>query len=58
MLPREIKRIIFDYYYSHKMFVLKKKLFRELQFNDFFRQIRCFYEVYHHITLSVLPVEE
>ena len=38
-LPRAIKELILEYYWSHKMYLLKKKLHRDLVVNDFVKFI-------------------
>ena len=62
MLPKDIRDIILDYYYSHKMYLIKNKVLREMRFHDFFTQIHSFYEMFHHISISyschTLPPEE
>lgn len=50
--PKEIESLIIDYYYSHKIFAAKRRIQREMQFHQFFRQVRSYYELYHHITVS------
>ena len=38
-LPRAIKELILEYYWSHKTYLLKKKLHRDLVVNDFVKFI-------------------
>ena len=52
-LPRDIKNIILDYYYSYKMYIAKQNLLRELRFSSFFHQVVGFYELFHTITLNI-----
>ena len=58
MLPEDIRNLILDYAYSHKMYLLKSKLLRELKFHDFFFQIRSFYDMYNHISISYTCIIE
>ena len=52
-LPRDIKNIILDYYYSYKMYIAKQNLLRELRFSSFFHQVVGFYELFNTITLNI-----
>ena len=37
MLPTDIRDLILDYWWGHKMYVLKKELLRELSINRYFK---------------------
>ena len=58
MLPTDIRDLILDYWWGHKMYVLKKELLRELSKSRFFNQVFSFYEIYHHIQISFHSEEE
>ena len=58
MLPTDIRDLILDYWWGHKMYVLKKQLLRELSKSRFFNQVFSFYELYHHIQIRLYPDEE
>ena len=51
-LPKALIELVLDYYYSYKQFQLHRKLLRELSVHFFFREVRAFYEVFNHITVS------
>ena len=53
MLPPELKDIILDYYWSHRMYLIRKKVMRELRMSRYFVQVMSFYELYHHINVSI-----
>lgn len=52
-LPKDIKNLILDYYYSYKMYQAKQNVLCELRFSSFFHQVVGFYELYHTITLNI-----
>ena len=52
-LPKDIKNLIMEYYYSYKMYKAKQKVLCELRFSSFFHQVVGFYELYHTITLNI-----
>ena len=52
-LPKDIKNLILDYYYSYKVYKAKQNVLRELRFTTFFHQVVGFYELYHTITLNI-----
>ena len=52
VLPDVIRSLILDYFYSHRVYILKGDLLRELVCHHFFREVRGFYELSYHITLS------
>ena len=52
-LPKDIKNLILDYYYSYKVYIAKENLLRELRFSSFFHQVISFYEIYHSITIDI-----
>ena len=52
-LPKDIKNLIIDYYYSYKMYKAKQKVLCELRLSSFFHQVISFYEIYHSITIDI-----
>ena len=46
MLPQDIRNLILDFYYSHKMFKLKKRLHSDLISDHFTRFLTHFFR-YH-----------
>ena len=53
MLPVDIQNLILDYYWSHKVYLLKRKCLKQLNFNRFFREVNTYYDMYHTITLNL-----
>ena len=53
MLPTELKGIILDYYWSHRMYLSHARVMRELKLSRYFIQVMSFYELYRHFNISV-----
>jgi hypothetical protein len=52
-MPPELISLIMDYYWSHKTYRVTLKVHNEMLMNMFFKDIRCFYELYHTLTVYV-----
>ena len=52
-LPKDVKDLILDYYWSYRTTKNKKQMLHELKSTFFFKEIRTFYEIYHNITVNV-----
>ena len=42
-----------DYYWDHRMYLLKQKLLTDLRISRYFNQVFSFYELYNHITIHI-----
>ena len=45
LLPKTVENIILDYYWSHRMFVLKLKLHQEVIFVRLRRELQLFWNI-------------
>lgn len=54
MLPDDVKNLILDYYYSHKIWYIKQKVHREIHYYIFFSKIYKLHELFDNMAASYL----
>ena len=53
-LPTDLRELILDYYWSHKMFECKRRLHYEMIRRNALQEMRLFYSIFNTITVELM----